>query len=57
MGSLGWRGRLFEVVVTDGVRLLVGFVVGVRVGKDIFDGLIFGTTLTICLLKEIMCVL
>ena len=58
MGSLGRRGWSFEVVVADGVRLVVGLVVGVRVGvgEDALDGLIFGATQTIRSLKEIVCV-
>ena len=57
---MGRRGWLFDVVVVDGVRLVVGLVVGVRfgvgVGEDTFDGSIFGTAQTIRLLKETMCV-
>ena len=43
--------------MTEGVRLLVGLIVVDGFGKDIFDRLVFGTTLTIRSLEEIMCVL
>ena len=65
---MGWRCRIFWVVVKETVRAGVGWRLiflggwynlfgGGGGGKDIFDGLVFGTTLTIRSLKESMCVL
>ena len=69
MGFSGWNGGIVRFVVKEKVRegvagwifIFLGgwynLVVGGGGGKDIFDGFVLGTTLTISSLKESMCVL